>query len=55
MYQTFIGPTQERVIIKIISENERVAFNENIDNSDYQEYLKWLENGNIPEELPSAE
>ena len=30
-------------------ENTRISFIEDEDNTDYQEYLKWLALGNVPE------
>lgn len=38
----------EYKVIKRLSDNSFIPMNEL--NSDYQEYLKWIEEGNIPEE-----
>lgn len=35
-------------VIKRLEDNAFIPFDE--DNVDYQEYLKWIEQGNIPEE-----
>lgn len=48
MYRIIIGPFGERSYIKIL-DNEGISFTENPENTDYQEYLKWLEEGNEPE------
>jgi hypothetical protein len=41
----------EIICIKRLSDNAFIPFNEG--NTDYQEYLKWLEEGNTP--LPADE
>ena len=43
--------TNEIIIVKRLSDNAFIPFNES--NTDYQEYLKWLEEGNTP--LPAEE
>ena len=53
MYQkTLDGMTgQEAPCIKRLADNAFIPFCE--DNTDYQAYLKWLEEGNVP--LPAEE
>ena len=38
-----------RNIIHLEQNGIKISFFENPDNTDYQEYLKWLEKGNTPE------
>jgi hypothetical protein len=39
--------TDQTVSVKRLSDNACIPFNP--DNTDYQQYLKWLEEGNTPE------
>jgi 23S rRNA maturation mini-RNase III len=49
MYKKLISTltNQEAQVIKRLSDNAFIPFSP--DNTDYQEYLKWLEEGNQPE------
>ncbi len=40
-------------IIKTNTDGSSCSFLENIDNTDYQQYLKWLDEGGVP--LPADE
>jgi len=52
MYQVFNSEfTGQPVMAKRLSDNAFIPFDP--DNSDYQQYLKWLEEGNQP--LPAEE
>ena len=52
MYQLNKPPTSDKIVnIKRLSDNAFIPFDEL--NSDYQEYLKWLAEGNTP--LPPDE
>jgi hypothetical protein len=50
MYQEFINPITGNVssISKVVG-NEVMSIPLNPDNTDYQEYLEWLAEGNTPE------
>jgi len=39
--------TQKNVSVRRLSDNASIPFDE--DNTDYQEYLKWVAEGNTPE------
>ena len=45
LYKNSIG----YILIKKIDDNYGCSFSEDINNTDYQTYLKWLEEGNTPE------
>jgi hypothetical protein len=48
MYQLLPDtPTEKASAIKRLLDNAFIPFSE--DNTDYQAYLKWLEEGNVPE------
>lgn len=49
MYQVRTVRDFSTVNIVRLSDNASIPVNEN--NTDYQEYLKWLSEGNVPEEV----
>jgi hypothetical protein len=51
MYQLFKTPSNEFNVVKRLSDNAFIPFDPA--NTDYQEYLKWLAEGNEP--LPADE
>jgi len=55
MYQqtTPIFPSQKQQCIKRLSDNTFIPFDP--DNTDYQEYLTWLSEGNTPEPADTPE
>ncbi len=53
MYRLFQNPkTKEISCVQRLSDNAFIPFSE--DNTDYQAYLKWLEEGNVPEPADDA-
>jgi len=48
-YYTAMSPYGEIVIIKLNSSSV-LSFAQDPANTDYQQYLAWLEEGNVPEE-----
>ena len=46
MYKLFISESKNEFVIHL-SDNAFIPFDP--DNTDYQEYLKWIEAGNTPE------
>ena len=51
----YMGQFVGNMIIRENSDNSITSFGEFPDNTDYQQYLKWLEEGNIPEIEPTPE
>ena len=51
MYKLTINPYGGTQVVIRLSDNAHIPFDEN--NTDYQQYLKWLEEGNTP--LPADE
>lgn len=49
MYYIEIDKVTGSKSIIYLSGNIMISFTENPENTDYQEYLKWLEEGNEPE------
>ena len=47
MYKLFKNPIDGTIICVVSSDGECIPFDEA--NTDYQQYLKWLEEGNTPE------
>jgi len=47
MYKLYKNSFEETNIVKRLSDNAFIPMNP--DNTDYQEYLRWLEAGNTPE------
>lgn len=47
MYKLIRNSENEIRVVQRIKDNAFIPFNP--DNSDYQQYLKWLEEGNTPE------
>ena len=48
MYKLILDPTTNNIdVVKRIADNAYIPFDEA--NTDYQEYLKWLAEGNTPE------
>ena len=43
------GKVLEQSVIKQNADGSTTSFGQNPANTDYQEYLKWLEEGNTPE------
>ena len=48
MYQVHTNTMGHNIIV-IEQDGVRASFNENYENTDYQLYLAWLEEGNEPE------
>ena len=48
MYKIAKNTFGQNVIIRIDNDVQTTSFNENPDNSDYAEYLRWLSEGNTP-------
>jgi hypothetical protein len=48
MYKTKLNSLNETIVIKE-TQNQMLSFLADPDNTDYQAYLKWLEEGNTPE------
>ena len=53
MYKYTLNSTNQKIIIRYNEDGSITSFGENPDNTDYQAYLKWLEEGNEP--LPADE
>lgn len=53
-YYLMNGPDGASVVV-LKTPNAIVSFGEDVDNTDYQEYLSWLAEGNAPEPWPPAE
>jgi hypothetical protein len=51
MYKLIINLNGENISVQRLSDNAFIPFD--LANTDYQEYLKWLEEGNTP--LPAEE
>ena len=51
MYKLIINLNGENISVQRLSDNAFIPFD--LANTDYQEYLKWLEEGNTP--LPADE
>lgn len=49
MYKLAKNTHGQNVIIRTDGDTQITSFVENPDNTDYQAYLKWLEEGNTPE------
>jgi hypothetical protein len=49
MYKQFNNPDGSTVQTAIIRTTDGTCIPLNLDNTDYQAYLKWLEEGNTPE------
>lgn len=48
MYKLFLNDrTKEPCMVQRLSDNAFIPYDE--DNTDYQEYLKWIAEGNTPE------
>ena len=48
MYKLILDPTTNNIdVVKRIADNDFIPFDEA--NTDYQEYLEWLAEGNTPE------
>lgn len=45
-------PSTESSVVKRLSDKAFIPFDPS--NTDYQEYLKWLAEGNIPEPVPES-
>ena len=48
MYRIVKGPSGELSYLKVL-ENGGIAFTESPGNKDWEEYQKWIEEGNTPE------
>ena len=53
MYKLYLNSFNQILILKINNDGSATSFSQNPKNTDYQEYLKWLEEGNTP--LPAEE
>jgi hypothetical protein len=53
MYKRYVAPNGNSGLVRDNGDGSLTYFLENPDNSDYQQYLKWLEEGNTP--LPVEE
>ena len=53
MYKLKLNSLGQTIIIKDNNNGSYTSFEENPDNTDYQAYLKWVEEGNTP--LPADE
>lgn len=49
-YKLFTTLRNNTVIIKLNDDGSSVSFQPHEDNTDYQQYLKWLAEGNTPQE-----
>ena len=52
-FKTYLYHTETIAIVKYNIDGSSTSFTEGVDCPDYQEYLKWLEEGNTP--LPADE
>ncbi len=50
MYKYQLGITGDKIIIKD-EPGRRISFIENPESSEYQQYLKWVAQGNVAEEV----
>jgi hypothetical protein len=48
MYKQFKTPTGELILTAILKVDNNTYIPFDPDNTDYQAYLKWLEEGNVP-------
>jgi len=53
IYQLYKNSVGHILIKKIEDNNSGCSFSEDINNTDYQQYLKWLDEGGVP--LPAEE
>jgi hypothetical protein len=53
MYKLYRNSYNQDNIVKTNEDGSITSFGQNADNTDYQEYLKWLAEGNTP--LPADE